>query len=193
MSVRPLVHIGDPVLRVPTTPVPPDAIASAAVQQLVDDLIDTMHDAGGAGIAAPQIGSSLRVAIVEVDAHTRARYPYKPLIPLTVLVNPVLGVLDEGEEQINEGCLSVPGIRAVLPRAVAVRVQWLDRDGNAHDEVKRGVTAGTFQHECDHLDGMVFIDRVSDPTTFMTWDNYQRFHRQDFEARIARYVERVGQ
>ncbi len=192
MSVRPLVHIGDPVLRVPTTPVPVDAIGSAEVQGLIDDLIDTMHDAGGAGIAAPQIGSSLRVAVAEVDAHTRARYPYKPLIPLTVLVNPQLEVLEEGEEQINEGCLSVPGVRGVLPRAVAVRVRWRDRDGTAHDEVKRGVTAGTFQHECDHLDGVVFIDRVSDPTTFMTWENYQRFHRADFEARIAGYVQRVG-
>ena len=193
MSVRPLVHIGDPVLRVPTTPVQPEDIASPAVQQLVDDLIDTMRDAGGAGIAAPQIGSSLRVAIAEVDTHTRARYPYKPLIPLTVLINPVLTVLDEGHEQINEGCLSVPGIRGVLPRAVSVRVQWLDRDGNTHDQVKHGVTGGTFQHECDHLDGMVFLDRVHDPTTLMTWDNYQRFHREAFEARIAGYVGRVGQ
>lgn len=192
MSVRPLVHIGDPVLRVPTTPVPLDEIGSAAVQRLIDDLIDTMHDAGGAGIAAPQIGSSLRVAIAEVDEHTRSRYPYKPLIPLTVMVNPVLTVLDEGYEQINEGCLSVPGVRGVLPRAVAARVAWLDRDGTEHDEVKRGVTAGTFQHECDHLDGRVFIDRVEDPTTFMTWDNYQQFHRADFEARIGAYADRVG-
>lgn len=193
MSVRPLVHVGDPVLRVPTQLVPPAALASAEVRGLIQDLIDTMRDANGAGIAAPQIGSSLRIAIAEVTPeHTATRYPYKPPIPLTVLVNPVLTPLDEGTETINEGCLSVPGLRGELRRHVAVRVRWMDEEGQEHDQVKRGVTAGTFQHECDHLDGMVFVDRVKDPTTFMTWENYQRFHREAFEARIGAYVDWVG-
>ena len=150
MAVRPLVHVGDPVLRTPTTPIAAHELGSAEVQGLIDDLIDTMHDAGGAGIAATQIGSSLRVAIAEVGPHTRARYPYKPLIPLTVLVNPTLEPLEEeGTEPIIEGCLSVPVIRGELPRWTAVRVRWLDRDGGEHDEVLRGVTAGTFQHEVE--------------------------------------------
>ncbi|WP_108666056.1 peptide deformylase [Euzebya rosea] len=193
MAVRPLVHVGDPVLRTPTTPIAVEDLGSAAVQGLIDDLIDTMHDAGGAGIAATQIGASLRVAIAEVGPHTRERYPYKPLIPLTVLVNPTLEPIEEeGTEPIIEGCLSVPAIRGELPRWTAVRVRWLDRAGGEHDEVVRGVTAGTFQHEVDHLDGMVFLDRVADPRTFTTWENYDRFHREAFEARISEYVARVG-
>lgn len=193
VSVRPLVHVGDPVLRVPTRPVTTEELPSADIQALIADLIDTMRDANGAGIAAPQIGVSLRIAIAEVTPeHTATRYPYKPPIPLTVLVNPVLTPLEEGTETINEGCLSVPGLRGELQRHVAVQVQWLDREGVAHDEMKRGVTAGTFQHGCDHLDGMVFVDRVTDPTTFMTWPNYQRFHRKAFEERIGSYVQRVG-
>ncbi|MEE8600987.1 peptide deformylase [Euzebya tangerina] len=192
MTVRPLVHIGDPVLRAPASPVDAEEIASADLQTLITDLIDTMRAAGGAGIAAPQIGVSRQVAIAEVDDHTRARYPYKPPIPLTVLINPVLTVLDEGTETINEGCLSVPGLRGELPRATAVRVQWLDQDGVAHDETRRGVTAGTFQHECDHLAGIVFLDRVADTRTLTTWENYDRYHRAAFEERIAAYVARVG-
>lgn len=193
MTVRSLVHVGDPALRAPTRPVSREALATTEVQDLIDDLVDTMRDAGGAGIAAPQIGASLRVAVAEVGPHTTARYPYKPPLPLTVLVNPVLTpVADEGTEVINEGCLSVPGLRGELSRHVAVRVRWWDREGADHDQVVRGLTAGTFQHECDHLDGTVFCDRVSDPTTFMTWHNYDRFHREPFEARMLAYLHRVG-
>jgi peptide deformylase len=75
---------------------------------------------------------------------------------------------------------------------VNVRVRWLDRDGTPHDEVKRGLTAGTFQHECDHLDGVLFLDRVTDPTTFTTWAQFERFHRDAFVERITAFVARVG-
>lgn len=193
MTVRSLVHIGDPVLREPTREVTPDELASGEVQDLIDDLIDTMRDANGAGIAAPQVGSSLRIATIEVTPETaNRRYPYKPTIPLTVLVNPRVTPLDDETVTINEGCLSVPGVRGELQRHVTIEAFWLDRDGTEHVEVRRGLTAGTFQHECDHLDGHVFMDRVSDPTTFMTWDNYDRFHRDAFERRIEEFVARVG-
>ncbi|WP_370325401.1 peptide deformylase [Euzebya sp.] len=191
--IRPLVHVGDPVLRRPTTPVTAAELGTAEVQQLVDDLIDTMRDADGAGIAAPQIGSSLRIAVVEVTAErTHRRYPYKPLIPLTVLVNPSLTPVGDEQVVLNEGCLSVPGLRGELRRHVAVEARWTDRDGTARAAVQRGLTAGTFQHEVDHLDGHVFLDRVTDPATFTTWDNYQRFHSEAFEARAAALNARTG-
>ena len=154
-------------------------------------MVETMRDAGGAGIAASQVGVPLRIAIAEVDG-TNPRYPYKPPIPLTVIVNPTIEPIDDERVAINEGCLSVPDLRGVLERNVNVRVRYLDRDGNERDEVKRGLTAGTFQHEVDHLDGMLFIDRVTDPTTFTTWEQFERFHRDEFVERISEFVSRVG-
>ncbi len=190
MTVREIVTVGHPVLRAPTRPVGADELASPAVQSLIDDLVDTMHAANGAGIAANQIGESLRIATIQVDHNPR--YPYKPPIPLTVVVNPVIEPLDDELVEINEGCLSVPDLRGNVMRHVNVRVRYLDRHGVAHDEVKRGLTAGTFQHECDHLDGFLFLDRVHDTTTLTTWQQFERFHRDAFVARISAFVERVG-
>jgi peptide deformylase len=193
VTVRDLAHVGDPVLRAGTREVTRDELASPGVQRLIDDLVDTMRAADGAGIAAPQVGSDLRIAIAEVTPETaNRRYPYKPAIPLTVLVNPRLRPLDDEVVAINEGCLSVPGLRGVLDRHVTVEATWWDRDGTEHVEVRRGLTAGTFQHEVDHLDGRLFLDRVTDPTTFTTWDNYERHHRAAFETRIRAFVARVG-
>ena len=93
---------------------------------------------------------------------------------------------------INEGCLSVPDLRGEVERNVNVRVRYLDRDGDERDEVKRGLTAGTFQHEVDHLRGVLFLDRVADPTTLTTWAQFERFHRDAFVERITEFVERVG-
>src|SRR5262249_52299030 len=156
----------------------------------IDDLVDTMHAAHGAGLAAPQVDESVRIAVIEVDHNPR--YPYKPPIPLTVVVNPVVTPLDDEVFAINEGCLSVPDLRGDVDRHIRVRVQYLDRDGVAHDEVKVGLTAGTFQHECDHLDGVLFVDRVTDPTTFTTWEQFERHHRDAFVGRVEALTARVG-
>jgi peptide deformylase len=190
VAVREIATVGHPVLRVPTRPVPPAELASPQVQSLIDDMIDTMRAANGAGIAANQVHESLRITVIEVGRNPR--YPYKPPIPLTVVVNPVIEPLDDELVEINEGCLSVPNLRGNVMRHVTVRVQYLDRDGVAHDEVKRGLTAGTFQHELDHLDGVLFLDRVTDPTTFTTWEQFERFHRAAFVERITDFVARVG-
>jgi peptide deformylase len=190
MTVRPIVTVGHPVLRERAREVTPEELAGEEVQALIDDLIDTMRAASGAGIAANQIGVPLRVAVIEVDHNPR--YPYKPPIPLTVVVNPVIEPLDDELVDINEGCLSVPNLRGTVQRFVNVRVRRLDRDGVAHDEIRRGLTAGTFQHECDHLDGKLFLDRVTDPTTFTTWEQFERFHRDAFVERITKFVARVG-
>ena len=170
--------------------VTPEELASSEMQHVIDDLIDTMHAANGAGIAANQIGETVRIATIEVRSNPR--YPYKPDIPLTVVVNPIIEPLDDEMVEINEGCLSVPNLRGNVMRFVNIRVQYLDRFGESHDEVKRGLTAGTFQHELDHLDGVLFLDRVHDPTSFTTWEQFERFHRAAFVERITEFVGRVG-
>jgi peptide deformylase len=188
MSVREIVTVGDPVLRERAREVTPEELRSPSVQRLIDDLIDTKRAANGAGIAANQIGETLRVAIVEVEPGN-PRYPYKPAVPLTVLVNPELEPVGDEQVEIVEGCLSVPDLRGTVPRYEAVRVRYLDRDGAPREEVRRGLTAGTFQHEVDHLDGVLFLDRVEDPTTFSTWEHAQGV----FDARAREIVERLGE
>jgi peptide deformylase len=190
MAVREIVTIGHPVLRERAREVTVDDLASAAVQRLIDDLVDTMRSANGAGLAANQIGEPIRIAAIEVDHNPR--YPYKPPIPLTVLVNPVIEPVGVEMFEVNEGCLSVPNLRGTVHRYVHVRVRYLDRHGVEHDEIRRGVTAGTFQHECDHLAGRLFVDLVRDPTTFTTWEQFERWHRAAFVERITAFANEIG-
>jgi peptide deformylase len=190
VSRREIVEIGHPVLRERAREVAPEELGSEEVQRLIDDMIETMRDANGAGLAANQVGETMRVAVVEVR-EGNPRYPYKPPIPLTVIVNPEIEPLDDEIEQINEGCLSVPNLRGEVPRHVSIRLRYLDREGMQHEEIRRGLTAGTFQHELDHLDGVLFVDR-SDPRTLTTWAEFERFHQDAFVERARRLVERVG-
>ena len=191
MSRREIVEIGHPVLRERAREVSPEELRSKELQRLIDDMIDTMRAANGAGLAANQVGETVRVAVVEVR-EGNPRYPYKPPVPLTVIVNPVIEPLDDDIEQINEGCLSVPNLRGEVPRHMSIRLRYSDREGIEHEEVRRGLTAGTFQHELDHLDGTLFLDRVTDPATLATWDQFERFHRDAFAERARRIVERTG-
>jgi peptide deformylase len=189
VSVREVVEIGDPVLRERARELSSEEIGSAAIQELIDDLIDTKRATHGAGIAANQVGEPVRVAIVEVEKGN-PRYPYKPPVPLTVMINPSLEPVGGETIEINEGCLSVPDLRGSLPRHLAVRVRYLDREGKEHEEVKRGLTAGTFQHEVDHLDGTLFVDRA-DPRTFATWEQFNRHQRDEFVQRVARLSQEL--
>jgi len=191
MTVLPIVTVGDPVLRERARELTSDELASDDVQAFIDDLIDTKRAADGAGLAANQVGDLRRIAVVEVIPGN-PRYPYKPPIPLTVMVNPVLEPVGDETVEINEGCLSVPDLRGEVDRHVTVRVRYLDRDGVEHVDERRGLTAGTFQHEVDHLNGVLFLDRVRDPTTFSTWEQFDRHHRDEFVARARALVERVG-
>jgi peptide deformylase len=191
MTLLPIVDVGDPVLRRRARDVSPEELRSPEFQAFVDDLVETMRAAGGAGLAANQVGDLRRVAVIEVREN-HPRYPYKPPIALTVIVNPTLEPVGEELVAINEGCLSVPDLRGDVNRFVSVRLRYLDREGMAHEELRRGLTAGTFQHEVDHLDGVLFLDRVEDPTTFTTWAQFDRYHRDAFVARARALVERVG-
>jgi peptide deformylase len=188
VTVLPVRTIGDPVLRERAREVDPSELP--ALQALIDDLIDTKRAAHGAGIAANQVGDLHRVAVVEVEPDN-PRYPYKPPFPLTVLVNPEVEPLGDETIQINEGCLSVPGQRGTLTRHARVRVRFLDRAGKRQEIEVAGLTAGTFQHEVDHLDGVLFVDRA-DSRTLSTWEHYERHQRAEFEDRARAIVDRYG-
>ena len=172
---------GDPVLRERARDVAPEELPE--LQGLIDDMIATMREAGGAGLAANQVGDLHRILVAEVDGNPR--YPYKPPLPLTVMVNPVLEPVGDATLPIIEGCLSVPGLRGELDRFAAIRVRHLDRDGSPREATFEGLSAGTFQHELDHLDGILFLDRVKDPRTFMTWEEFDRRHRDAWLERIG--------
>jgi peptide deformylase len=189
MAIRKIAQIGHPVLRQVAREVSRDELASPATQAFIDDLVETMHDADGAGLAAIQVYEPIRICAIEV--RDNPRYPYKPRIPLTILVNPVLTPV--GDEQFDnyEGCLSVPNLRGEVKRHVHVRVQAWDRHGNPIDEEVHGLKAGTYQHEVDHLNGRLFVDRA-DPSTFTTWTEFDRHHRAAFVERVTALVARVG-
>jgi peptide deformylase len=191
MAVLPIREMGDPVLREEAREVTPEELAGEEVQRLIDDMIETMRAANGAGLAAPQVGVPLRIAVIEVR-EGNPRYPYKPPIPLTVIVNPQLTPLDDVTFATNEGCLSMPNVRGDLERFENLEVRYLDREGGVHEETRRGLTAGTFQHEIDHLDGILFVDRMADMSSLSTWEEFERHGKDEFVARIEELVARVG-
>ena len=190
MTLLKIAQIGHPVLRQRAREISREELGRPETQQFIDDLVETMRDASGAGLAAIQVYNAVRIVAVEVKDNPR--YPYKPNIPLTILVNPVLEPLGEERFENYEGCLSVPNLRGVVERWAEVHVKGLNRDGSAFDQVIRGLSAGTFQHECDHLDGALFVDRVKDPRTLTTWAEFDRYHRQAFVDKIVPFVKRMG-
>ena len=191
MSVLAITTVGDPVLRERAHEVSPTELDLPEMQAFIDDLIETKRSANGAGLAANQVGDLRRIAIVEVEPGN-PRYPYKPPFPLTVLVNPELEPLGDETIAVNEGCLSVPDLRGTVNRHASVRVRYTDRHGEPSELVAHGLTAGTFQHEVDHLNGVLFLDRVQDPATLTTWEQFDRHGRAEFEERARAIVERYG-
>jgi peptide deformylase len=191
MSIRKIAQIGHPVLRERAREVSLEELKSEAFQRLVDDLVDTMHDANGAGLAAPQIFEPLRLVAVEVNKNPR--YPHKPDIPLTILVNPVVTPLSDEKFDNYEGCLSVPNMRGKVPRWAHVRVTGLDREGRPFERIAKGFTAGTFQHELDHLDATLFVDRVEDTRSLSTWTEFERYHQKAFFEYAQTILAKYGQ
>jgi peptide deformylase len=190
MAIRKIAQLGHPVLRQLAREVSREELARPATQAFIDDLVETMRDADGAGLAAIQIYEPIRICAIEVRGGN-PRYPYKPAIPLTILVNPVLTPVGDEQFDNNEGCLSVPNLRGVVKRFVHLQVRAWDRHGNPIDEVVHGLKAGTYQHEVDHLNGKVFVDRA-DPATFATWTEFERHHRARFVEQATELVKRVG-
>ena len=161
MAVRPVLKMGEPLLRQVALPV---SRFDAQLAALVADMDDTMRHLSGAGIAAPQIGVGARVVIFELQDNPR--YPHISPVPYTVLVNPTLTALTQEESEGWEGCLSVPGMRGLVPRITRVRYQGFDLNGAPIDRTVEGFHARVVQHEVDHLDGILFPQRVRDPRHF---------------------------
>ena len=162
MAVREILKMGDPRLLRVAQPV--REFDTPALHALVADLFDTMAAANGAGLAAPQIGVDLQLVIFGFERN--ARYPDAPPVPRTVLVNPVVTPLGSDEEEGWEGCLSVPGMRGVVPRFARIRYSGFDLDGVAIEREADGFHARVVQHECDHLIGKLFPMRIRDFSRF---------------------------
>jgi peptide deformylase len=173
MAILKVARLGHPVLRQVATPVAVDAIRAPATQRLIDDMIETMREYNGAGLAATQVHLLEQIAVIEVLKNPR--YPEAPEIPLTVLVNPVVTALTEQMEDGWEGCLSIPDMRGVVPRYTAVRLQAYDREGQPIDLKATDFFARVIQHEIDHLQGIVYVDRMRDLrslTHLAEWNKY---------------------
>ena len=165
MAVREILKMGDPRLLRVALQVPESMFDSDQMHELITDLLDTMKSANGAGIAAPQIGVDLRVVIFG-GTGKNPRYPDAPDIPFTVLCNPVLETLGDAKTAGWEGCLSVPGLRGEVPRFERLNYSGRDAAGAAFERVVDGFHARVVQHECDHLDGVLYPRRIEDMTKF---------------------------
>jgi len=163
MTVREILKMGDPRLLRVAQPV--RAFDTPELRQLIADMQDTMAAANGAGLAAPQIGVDLQLVIFGTDA-PNPRYPDAPIVPRTVLLNPVITPLSGEEQEDWEGCLSVPGLRAMVPRWQRIRYTGVDAQGQAIDRIAEGFHARVVQHECDHLVGKLYPMRVRDFSKF---------------------------
>ena len=162
MTVRTILRMGDPCLLQPAQPV--TDFANGELGALIEDMQDTMQAAGGVGLAAPQIGVGLQVVIFGFERSVR--YPDAETVPETILINPLITPLDEATEDGWEGCLSVPGLRGLVPRFRAIRYQGCDENGQPIDRTVSGFHARVVQHECDHLQGMLYPMRMRDFTKF---------------------------
>ncbi|MCP4501925.1 MAG: peptide deformylase [Deltaproteobacteria bacterium] len=191
MTLLKIAQVGHPVLRQETQILTQEELSAEGTQSFIDDLIETMRDANGAGLAAPQVYTPLQICALEVRANN-PRYPYKPKIPLTVVVNPKLTLLTEERFLNYEGCLSVPDLRAEVPRCPHVKVEYWTRDGEEICIEAKGITAGTWQHEIDHLFGKLFLDRVENAASFSTWKNFDTHHKDAFNERANAVVEKYG-
>lgn len=175
MAILKIARMGHPILATPAAPVADPA--APEVRRLIDDMIDTLLDAGGAGLAAPQVHVSLRLVVFHVPA---ARAEDGGAVPLSVLLNPVVEPLDADRRVGYEGCLSLPGLTGAVPRWHRVRYGGLDRDGRPVERVAEGFHARVVQHECDHLDGVLYPQRMTDLGRF------------GFVEEVRRGLEREG-
>lgn len=188
--IRKIVQIGNPALRQIADSVDVNQIKSDEIQSLIDDLIETMRSANGAGLAATQIAVPLRICIIEVNKNPR--YPYKPDIPLTVLINPKVTFLTEERINVYEGCLSVPNMRGQVDRCPEILIEGFDREGQEVSFISKGISAGTFQHELDHLDGLIYTDRMSDASSLTTIDEFAEHYEEKFKNQVIRIVKKYG-
>ena len=173
MSILKVARMGHPVLRRKARPLGPDEIRSPAFQQLIDDLFETMAECQGIGLAAPQVHEGVRLFVAGYDEGEVQG------VPRMALINPEITVVDETVTEDWEGCLSIPDIRGRVPRPREIRVRALDRVGKRIEVQARGYTARVIQHETDHLDGILFFDRMTSFETLTYLDEFGRFWSDD--------------
>ena len=175
MSILKVARMGHPVLRRRTPPLDPADVGSPAVQRLIDDMFETMNEYAGIGLAAPQVHENRRIFVAGVDDPDGG-------LPPVVMINPEIELLGPAEEEDWEGCLSIPDVRGRVPRAAQIRVRSLDRHGAPQRMTASGFAARVIQHETDHLDGVLFLDRMGsfDSLTFLA--EYDRYWTKDGES-----------
>lgn len=182
MAILKVARLGHPVLRTKAAPVPPADIKSARIQQLIDDMFETMGEYSGIGLAAPQVHESLRVFVAGVrEADIVTPMTDEADMPYIALINPEIQPVGGDAELGWEGCLSIPDVRGKVPRARTVRVRGYDRAGRKVEFVADGLPARVVQHEHDHLDGVVFFDRMTSFETLTFMDEYRRYWAKDDE------------
>lgn len=175
MAILKVARMGHPVLRRVAEPVPPTEIQKSSFQEFVDDMIETMREYDGVGLAAPQVHHSVRVSVVQLPAEASSRTQKG----LYVFINPEVKVLSNEKNTYWEGCLSVPGLRGLVARPNKIRVKYLDRNGKSDEIVAEGFLATVLQHEFDHLDGKLYIDRLTDMTKLVFEEEYQKYWLPD--------------
>ena len=168
-----VARLGHPAIRTPAQAIDPAMIKSPEFQRLLDDMVDTMREYSGVGLAAPQVHLSIQVAVLEVSHHPR--YPDMPQVPLTYLINPQVTVLDASTLDDWEGCLSIPEMRGIVPRYMQLRVVALGRQAEQLDFAAGDFHARVIQHETDHLKGEVYLDRMPDMRALGFLQEWQRY------------------
>lgn len=174
MALLNIARLGHPILRQRALPVAADELGSASIQRLIDDMIETMRDSDGVGLAAPQVHVLKRVVLVEVKS-PHPRYPGQLGVPLTAIINPEIIEHSAEQEEDWEGCLSIPDLRGRVPRWKSLHVTGLDRAGKEISLEASQFFARVIQHEADHLDGVVFPDRMLDLSTLTHLREFQKF------------------
>lgn len=173
MAILKVARLGNPVLRKIAAPLTPREIQSPSFQKFIDDMIETMKEYDGVGLAADQVHESKQIAVLEVAENPR--YPDKPNVPLTVLINPKISPLTDELEEDWEGCLSIPDIRGRVPRHKSIQVQARDRNGKPLEFIAVDFHARVIQHEWDHLNGKVYLDRMRDFSTLTFLTEFARY------------------
>lgn len=171
--IRPICRMGNPILRKKAETIAKDFLKSDDFARLRRDLVDSMKHYGGIGIAAPQIGVDLQVALIELQGLNR--YGEEINLPLTTFINPVITYLTQEQQGFWEGCLSVPGLRGYVERPSRVKVSYLDEQGLEQELIAEGFLATVLQHELDHLEGVLYIDRIKDPRMISYQEEFEEF------------------
>ncbi|MCA9520122.1 MAG: peptide deformylase [Myxococcales bacterium] len=181
MSILKVARMGHPILRTVADAIPDEMLRSPEIQQLIDDMVDTMVEYDGVGLAAPQVHQSWRLFVMEVPSDSPRYGETGAVQPLTIVVNPEYSPIGDDHVESMEGCLSIPDVMGLVPRHERIKVRFQGRDGKLVEGELSGFPAIVFQHEYDHLDGVLYIDRMESLETLSFRREYERFGRLDGE------------